>query len=340
MGAVAEPPRAQHSLAALNALTARYKEPSLRRSLRQVADTVIPYAAAWALSCWALKSGHPWWSLLLSLPAGGLTLRLFIIQHDCGHGSFFKSQRAADILGSVLGVLTMTPYAYWRQTHAIHHATSGNLDKRGWGDIDTKTVREYRALSRWGRLGYRVYRSAPVLFFIGPVFHFIVYHRLPGIVPADWRRERLSILRTDLALAGVLLAASRTIGLGAFLQVHLPIVALASCAGVWFFYVQHQYEQTYWRRDGEWDLVTASLVGSSYYQMGPVLDWLTGDIGVHHVHHLNSRIPNYNLRRCMDENPAFQTARRLTLRESLACARLALWDEDRGRLVGFSAVRA
>jgi omega-6 fatty acid desaturase (delta-12 desaturase) len=297
------------------------------------------YALFWALACWALLSGRPILSFFCTIPAAGLILRFFIIQHDCGHGSFFRQSWANDLVGACIGAVTMTPYKYWRQTHAIHHATSGNLDRRGYGDIDTLTVREYRALSRWGRLKYRVYRSVPVMFVIGPAFHFILYHRWPGIVPKDWRTERLSILTTDLALALVLLLADRTIGVGTLLQVQLPINAMAAMAGVWFFYVQHQFEQAYWRKEEDWDFATASLEGSSLYDMGPLLNWLTGDIGVHHLHHLNSRIPNYNLRRCMAENPAFQNATRLTLRGSLRCARLALWDEERGRLVSFGDVR-
>jgi omega-6 fatty acid desaturase (delta-12 desaturase) len=336
--AVADVPKAQAALAALNALVAPYKESRTFRSLRQVADTAVPFAVLWIFSCLSLRHGHPWLSFLLTIPAAGLILRLFIIQHDCGHGSFFKAPWANDLLGAIVGVLTLTPYRYWRQTHALHHATSGNLDRRGWGDIDTLTVREYRARSAWGRFKYRVYRSVPVLFLIGPAFHFIIYHRLPGIVPADWRTERLSILGTDLTLAALLLLASRTIGVGAFLRVQLPISVMAACAGVALFYVQHQFEGAYWRKDQDWDFAAAGLEGSSFLELGPILNWISGDIGVHHIHHLNSRIPNYNLRRCLAENPVFQKAKRLTLLDSFKCARLALWDEDRLKLVGFRAV--
>lgn len=325
-------------LAALNALLAPYKEPSVLRSLGQLADTVLPLAACWTAMYFALQRG--WWPLtaVLTLPAAGLMMRLFCIQHDCGHGSFFKSSLANDLVGGLIGVVTLTPYRYWRQTHAIHHATSGSLDRRGWGDIETRTVAEYEAMTPRQRRWYRIYRSAPVLFVFGPVFHFLVFHRLPWAVPADWKTERLSILRGDLALACLVLLAHRTIGVGAFLALFLPVAALAAMLGVWLFYVQHQFEKTYWRRDDAWDFATASLEGSSFFALPRALQWFTANIGFHHIHHLNSRIPNYRLERCMKENAVFQRATRLTLLDSLRCARLALWDEKAGRLVGFDAL--
>ncbi len=327
-------------IAALNVLLAKYKEPDLPRSLWQLANTALPFAAITFSMHAAYHYGHPLIALLLAVPAGGFLMRLFIIQHDCGHGSFFKSTRANDLLGAVIGVISLTPYSYWRQTHAIHHATSGNLSRRGYGDINTLTVREYAALSGWGRFKYRVYRSVPVMFFIGPAIHFVVNHRLPVIIPADWKAERLSILLNDLVLAGILAAASYTVGLWPFLQVQLPVCLVASCAGVWFFYVQHQFDGTYWRRDGDWDLAAASLEGCSYYELPAVLQWITGNIGFHHIHHLNSRIPNYYLPRAMKENPDLQKVTRLTLLKSLKCVTLSLWDEEREKLVGFSAVSA
>ncbi len=327
---------APSDLPALNALLAPYKEPSLARSLWQLTSTLFLFAATWALSCLAWTDGRWWLSLLTAPLGGGLLMRLFIVQHDCSHGSFFKSGWANDLVGRVLGVLTLTPYSYWRQTHAIHHSTSGNLDRRGWGDISTLTTREYAALSSSERRWYRVYRSIPVMFVLGPVFHFLLYHRWPGIIPADWRKERASILWTDAAAAAVLLAAHFTVGSGTFLAVHLPMVACAAWGGVWFFYVQHQYDDAYWRRDKEWDFVRAGLQGSSFYDLPRLLHWFTGNIGFHHIHHLNSRVPNYNLERAMRENPAFQDSPRLTLFSSLHCARLALWDESRKRLVTFA----
>ncbi|MDX6769929.1 MAG: fatty acid desaturase [Elusimicrobiota bacterium] len=327
---------APSDLPALNAVLAPYKEPDLGRSVWQLASTGALFVADWGLMLLAQKSGHYWLTLLLAMPAAGLLMRLFIVQHDCGHGSFFKQNWANDLVGRVIGVVTLTPYHFWKQTHALHHSTSGNLDRRGWGDINTLTVREYKALDESGRRNYRIYRSFPVMFIVGPVFHFLFYHRWPGIVPADWRRERESILYTNLAAAGVLLLAHWTIGVGSLLAVQLPIIVMTTWAGVWFFYVQHQYEETYWRSEKDWDYARACLEGSSYYDLPRILQWFTGNIGFHHIHHLNSRVPNYNLERAMRDNPVFQRAHRLTLRSSLRCAKLALWDEDRKRLVTFA----
>jgi omega-6 fatty acid desaturase (delta-12 desaturase) len=321
----------------LNAILAKYKEPSLPRSLWQLANTALPFFAVTALMHWAHHRGHPWLALLLAVPAAGLLVRLFIIQHDCGHGSFFKSARANDLLGGVLGVLTLTPYRYWKQTHAIHHATSGNLDRRGFGDITTLTVAEFEALTPWGQWKYRVYRSFPVLFVIGPSFHFAVYHRFPTIIPPDWKAERLSILLTDVAIVSILAAASYAVGLVPFLLAQLPVSLLAATAGVWFFYIQHQFENTYWSRDQNWDISQASLRGSSFYDLPWVLQWVTGNIGFHHIHHLNSRIPNYALPRAMKENPILQEVTRVTLWKSLRCVPLTLWDEAQEKLVPFEA---
>lgn len=325
-------------IASLNALLAKYKEPDMRRSLWQLANTALPFLALTVLMHFVHSRGHGWLSLLLAFPTAGFMMRLFIIQHDCGHGSFFKSPRANDMVGAVLGVATLTPYRYWRQTHAIHHATSGNLERRGYGDIDTKTISEYKALSAWGQWRYRVYRSAPVLFLVGPAFHFVVNHRIPVIVPPEWKQERLSILLTDVVLASILAIASYTVGLWAFLKVQMPVTLITASAGVWFFYVQHQFNGTYWERDANWDLAEASLKGCSYYELPAVLQWISGNIGFHHIHHLNSRIPNYYLERCMQENPILQKVKRLTLFNSLSCISLALWDEETGQLVGFDAV--
>ena len=323
-------------LSALNAALAPYKEPDVRVSLWQLGSTAALYACLWASMYLAYAYGRWWLALLMTPFAAGLTMRLFIIQHDCGHGSFFRQNWANDLVGRLIGVLTLTPYHYWRQTHALHHSTSGNLDHRGWGDINTLTVREYKALPPSARRNYRIYRSFPVMFIIGPIFHF--YHRWPEIVPGHWRKERLSILWTDVALAGILYAAYKTIGLTALFAIQAPIIIMTTWAGVWFFYVQHQYEETYWRADKEWDFARACLKGSSFYDLHPILQWFTGNIGFHHIHHLNSRVPNYNLERAMRENPVFQDVHRLTLLKSLRCARLALWDEDAKRLVTFAEV--
>jgi len=340
VGAAAQSSEPTFDLASLNVILAKYKESHLPSSLWQIVNTAVPFFCVMAFMYLTAYRGYWPVTLLLAVPASGLLMRMFIIQHDCGHGSFFKSSRANDLVGAVIGVMTLTPYTYWKQTHAIHHSTSGNLDRRGYGDIETLTVREYAALTPWGRWKYRAYRSIPVLFFIGPAFHFVVYHRLPGIIPADWKSERRSILLNDLALAGLLAIAYNTVGLGPFFLVQLAVGIGTAIGGVWLFYVQHQFEGTYWSKDEKWDVVTASLRGSSYFELPRVLQWLTGNIGFHHIHHLNSRIPNYKLERCMNENPILQNPARLTLWKSFKCVSLTLWDEERQKLVGFGDVPA
>jgi omega-6 fatty acid desaturase (delta-12 desaturase) len=262
-------------------------------------------------------------------------IRLFIIQHDCGHGSFFQSSRLADIVGTILGVITLTPYHYWKKTHAIHHATSGNLEHRGFGDIDTLTVDEYLRLSRWGRLKYRVYRHPLVLFGVGAVLHFFVRHRLPTIIPAQWKRERRSILYTDLGLALLVTVMGLILGFREFLLVYLPFTLMACSIGVWLFYVQHQFEPTYWEHDSNWMYEDAALEGSSFLRLPKPLQWLTGNIGLHHVHHLSARIPNYRLQEVFDKYPELQRVTTITMWRSLSCMSLALWDERQRRLVRF-----
>ncbi len=300
----------------------------------QVLNSVVPFALSWWLMLASLEYSY-WITLLLALPTAGFLVRIFIIQHDCGHGAFFRSRTANDTLGFLLGVLTLTPYAYWRKTHAIHHKTSGNLDYRGLGDVTTLTVKEYVARSRWQRLRYRLYRSPLVLFGIGPVFEFILRHRFPITVPRSWRREWASVLWTNLAILAIVTTMWQTIGMKTFLAVQLPITLLAGTAGVWLFYIQHQFEHTHWEKDDAWNFHVAGLEGSSYYDLPRILHWFTGNIGVHHIHHLSCRIPNYRLQQCLRENPELQQVTRLTLWESLKCARLKLWDEERRRLVSF-----
>jgi omega-6 fatty acid desaturase (delta-12 desaturase) len=284
----------------------------------------------------SLDHGY-WLTLLLAVPAAGFMLRLFMIQHDCGHGAFFRSRRLNDMLGRLIGVVTLTPYGYWRQAHAVHHATSGNLSRQGTGDIDLLTVGRYRSLSRLKRLAYRLYRNPLVMFGVGPTYLFLVKHRLP----LDARRNRTlsSVMLTNVAILAAVATAMAVAGVAEFLLVQAPITVIAASIGVWLFYVQHQFQRTYWETDENWSFHAAALRGSSYYDLPGVLRWFTANIGVHHVHHLCSRIPNYRLRECLIENPELGDCSRLTLWQSLKCVPLALWDEERKELVSFRRAR-
>ncbi len=313
--------------------------PNAGKALFQLLTTGTLFILGWLLMLWSLEVSYGL-TLLLAVPTAGLLIRLFIFQHDCGHGAFFSSRRANDTVGSVIGLLILTPYYYWRRTHAIHHGSSGDLDRRTFGDIRTLTVREYLALTRWRQFGYRLYRSLPVLLVLGPVYQFLLKHRLPLDIPRSWKREWASILWTDLVILGVIVVAWLTIGVDRLLLVHLPIVLVAAGLGVWLFYVQHQFEDTYWREHPQWDFHRAGLEGSSLYDLPAVLHWFSGNIGFHHIHHLSSRIPNYHLERCFRERPELQGVTRLSLRQSLSCARLKLWDADQGKLVSFRSVEA
>jgi omega-6 fatty acid desaturase (delta-12 desaturase) len=322
----------------LTQLLARYRAPSVARSMTELAITAVPLVAVWILM-WATLSIGYWLCLLLAIPAAGLLVRLFMIQHDCGHGAFFRHRLANDWVGRVIGVLTLTPYDFWRTTHAIHHSTSGNLDRRGTGDIDTLTVHEYLARSRWGRLRYRVYRHPLIMFGLGPAYLFLIQHRVPvGLMRQGWW-PWLSAMATNLAIAVLAATMMWLVGVGPFLLVHLPITLFAASIGVWLFYVQHQFENTRWADDGAWNLHEVALHGSSYYELPAVLRWFTANIGMHHIHHLCSRIPYYRLPLVLRHHPDLGDIGRLTLAKSLGCVRLALWDENQQRLVSFNDVR-
>ena len=311
-----------------------------RRSLFQLITTGTAFAALLVVMA-ALSHGHYWLTLLLAVPAAGLLVRLFIIQHDCGHGSFFKSRRANDLVGRMLSVPTLTPYYSWAQGHAAHHASTGNLDRRGRGDVDTWTVAEYRGSTPLKNLFYRLYRNQFVMVGIGAPINFILLQRLTvghGFRDRDARR---SILSLDLALLVAFGVAIAAFGLLTVLGTYLPVIVMAAWAGNWLFYVQHQFETTHWERDGDWDFHTAALSGSSYFKLPPILQWFSGSIGLHHVHHLSSRVPNYRLQACLDAAPELRGVTRvITLRESLGCWRLALWDERLCSLVGFRDLKA
>ena len=315
-------------------LLARYREPDSARGVLELVITAVPLCVIWALIWAALDQGY-WFAVLLEVPAAGLLVRLFMIQHDCGHGSFFRGRAANDWVGRAIGVVTLTPYDYWRHNHAGHHANSGNLDRRGLGDIDTLTVREFRDQPRWRRVLYRLYRHPIVMFGVGPAYLFILKHRLPiGLMRGGWT-PWLSTMGTNAAIALLVAAMIQLFGYGPFLLVHLPIVVLAASIGVWLFYVQHQFEHAYWSRDESWDFHDAALHGSSHYQLPAVLRWFTANIGVHHVHHLCSRIPCYRLPEVLRDHPQLAGVGRITLLQSLRTVRLNLWDEERLQLVSF-----
>jgi omega-6 fatty acid desaturase (delta-12 desaturase) len=288
---------------------------------------------------WAALSFGYWLCLLLSVPAAGFLVRLFMIQHDCGHGSFFRHRAANDWVGRAIGVLTLTPYDVWRRSHAIHHAGSGNLERRGVGDIDTLTVREYLALPRWRQLGYRLYRNPLVMFGLGPAYLFLVQHRLPFGSMRGGLRPWLSTMATNAAIAFGIVTMMWVVGVTPFLLVHVPITLLAASIGVWLFYVQHQFEDTFWARGHAWTVHEAALNGSSHYDLPHVLRWFTANIGVHHVHHLCSRIPYYRLPRALRDYPELRDVGRLRFIESFRCVHLVLWDEGQRRLVSFREMR-
>jgi acyl-lipid omega-6 desaturase (Delta-12 desaturase) len=313
-------------------IVATYQHSDLKRSVWQIADSVGPYLALW-YAAYRLLAVSYWLALPVTVLAAGFMVRVFIIFHDCGHGSFFRSKTANGVIGFITGVLTLTPYDDWRAEHAKHHATAGDLDQRGAGDVWTMTVKEYRAASFWRRVGYRLYRNPLVLLGVAPLYVFLIRQRFTH--PGSSARARASVHLTNLALASIFAALFATAGVRATLLVELPLLATAGAAGVWLFYVQHQFEGVYWARRGERDFVAAAMEGSSLYALPRVLQWFSGNIGFHHIHHLAPRIPNYRLPKAYREQPLLQRVDRLTLLGSLRSLRLRLYDEDARRLVGF-----
>jgi omega-6 fatty acid desaturase (delta-12 desaturase) len=315
---------------------ARYQRPALSRGLWQLLNTLVPYLLLWFLTYRSLAVSI-WLAWPLALLAGGFLVRIFIIFHDCTHGSFFKSTRANVILGNLLGVLCFTPFYRWRWEHSLHHSSAGDLDRRGTGDVWTMTVREYVGASRWKRFAYRLARNPIILFVVAPLFLFLVVERIPtGKEP---KRERLSVYGTNLGILLMVAAMSWTIGWQAYLLLQLTAMVVAGSAGVWLFYVQHQFEGVYWERGGEWSYEKAALEGSSYYKLPKVLQWFSGNIGFHHIHHLSPRIPNYHLEKCHRSEPLFQVVKPVTLLSSFKCLTFRLWDERTRRLVGYPSLR-
>ena len=318
-------------------IVVRYQTPSIGRAIWQIVNTLVPYAALWYLMYLGLAMSY-WLVVPLAILAGAFMVRAFIIFHDCGHGSFFKSQRANHIWGAITGVLTFTPYYHWRWEHSIHHSSSGDLDRRGTGDVWTLTVQEYLESSRWRRFSYRMVRNPFILFVIAPLFLFLISQRIPN--PKASLRERLSVYWTNLALLVIAGGLIWAFGWKAYLLIQLIVLMVAGSSGVWLFYVQHQFEGVYWERGENWDYATAALKGSSFYKLPRLLQWFSGNIGFHHIHHLSSRIPNYHLEKCHEAEPLFQTVKPITLFASFKSFTFRLWDEQRRKLVGYGHLRA
>ncbi len=319
------------------AAVAPFERPSLSRSLLQIATSVLPYLLLWAAMLLCLRVSY-WLALALVLPAAGFLVRSFIICHDCGHGSFFRERWANRFVGYFTGLMTFLPSTGWSQEHARHHATSGDLDRRGSGDIWTLTIAEYLALPRHRRLAYRLYRHPLVMLGLGPFYVFLLNYRFWH--RGESARARWSKVWTNLGLAAVALVMGLTIGFKAYLALQLPVILIAGTVGIWLFYVQHTFDGTYWARGGRWDYLQQALGGSSFYKLPRVLQWFTGNIGYHHIHHLSPRIPNYFLERCHRSSPLFRGVPPLTLRASVRSLQYRLWDETSNRLVGFAALRS
>ena len=317
-------------------LVAPYAKPKLRRSVLQIVDSFAGFLLGWAAMYFAYQHVGYWLTLLLAIPTTGFLVRIFIIQHDCGHGSFFKSRRASDIVGFICGVMTVTPYKHWRRSHAIHHAHHAELEERGIGDVWTFTIEEYLAQPMHMRWIYRVFRNPIFLFFFAAPFHFLVLNRLPlGERVGEANEEFKSLWFTNLAIVVWVAIASYFLGFWAVMAVSVTIMTIAAAVGTWLFYVQHQFERTYWEHTPEWSYVLAAMAGSSYYKLPRILQYFTGNIGFHHIHHLSPRVPNYELERCHNENPIFQRVTTIGIWESFRTASLTLWDEKNDRLVSF-----
>jgi acyl-lipid omega-6 desaturase (Delta-12 desaturase) len=317
---------------------ANYEKPHTWKAIWQMINTFVPYVAIWVLMAYLLKNNYSYWLVLpLAALSAGFLARVFIFFHDCGHGCFLPSKRANQILGYITGIMTFTPFDEWRHRHAVHHASAGDLERRGVGDVWTMTVQEFLAAPKWTQIGYRVYRHPVVLFGLGPIYLFFIAQRFPHKESAP--RERRSVHITNAGLLGVFILGGLAMGWLNFLVVQLTVMGLAAAFGVWLFYVQHQYEDVYWDHHADWDPVKAALYGSSYYKLPKILQWFSGNIGLHHIHHLKARIPNYNLQKCYDEVPEMQAVEPLTLRESVKSLFFNLWDEQSRKMISFRALK-
>src|SRR5450756_2269248 len=327
-------PRADN--AAWKEIVLKYQKSSTWRALWQIINTIIPYGVIWYLMY--LCKPISWWLVVpLAILAGGFAVRIFIIFHDCGHGSFFKSRGANDAVGFLTGVLTFTAYYHWRWEHSIHHSSAGDLDKRGTGDVWTMTVQEYLESSRWKKFAYRLARNPFILFIVAPLFLFALRQRFPSAKAS--RRERHSVYAMNAAILAMAVCLSMVFGVWSYLLIQLIVLMVAGGAGVWMFYVQHRFEDVYWERGEDWSYVSAALEGSSFYKLPRILQWFSGNIGFHHIHHLSPRIPNYNLEKCHQADPLFQQVKPITLFGSFKSATYRLWDEENKRLVGYRHLR-
>ncbi len=317
-------------------LIADYQKPSLPRAIWQIVNTLVPYIATWFAIYWSLSFSY-WATAGFVVLLGLLTMRTFIIFHDCCHGSFFESSRACQIVGYLTGMLAFTPYGQWRWEHNVHHASSGHLDKRGTGDVWMMTLKEYLEASRWKRFSYRLARNPIILFIVGPLYLFLIWQRFPS--PKASVKEKHSAHFMNIGIAIMAILMSFVFGPGTYLLLVVGTMLVAGGAGVWMFYVQHQYEGVYWERAEEWDYTAAALQGSSFYKLPRILQWFTGNIGFHHIHHLSPRIANYNLERCHNDLPLFQQVKPITLLSSIKSLGYRFWDEERQEMVGYARLR-
>jgi omega-6 fatty acid desaturase (delta-12 desaturase) len=329
------PPR---TVASYKDALAPFERAQTRRGVIQIANSLLPYLALTAVSylTWGLS---PLLTAVLAILAAGFLVRTFVVFHDCSHGSLLPSRKGNARVGAVLGLFVLTPFAQWRHEHAIHHATSGDLDRRGVGDVLTLTVAEYQAQPWYGRLGYRLFRNPLVMFGFGPIFAMIILPRVAGIGPGSRRRLRNSVLLNDAVLAGVIFALGSLLGWARFLEVWAPSALIAGAAGIWLFYVQHQFEDAYWASGEEWSYAEAALAGSTHLRLPRVLAFFSADIGCHHVHHLNAKIPNYHLREAHASHPVFETVPTIGIADGMRAVRFKLWDTDTGKLVSFAQAR-